>query len=467
MAVEERPSDALGMDPAEMRRLGHWVVDQVVDHFEQRADGPAIVTGDADSLREALGGPLPLEPGDPLEAMQTLTEVALTHMQHGDHPRFFARVPGPSSFAGVLGEWLGTGFNAIAASWGGGSGPATAELVALDWLREGLGLPEGTEGVLVSGGSMGNITAIAAARAHAGPGVAYLSDQTHSSIGRGLVALGFPAEDIHTLDSDDGLRLPVEELSKAIVADRRAGRQPRFVIATAGTTNTGAADPLAELADLCEREQLWFHVDGAYGAPAALCERGRTALAGLERVDSLVLDPHKWLFQPYDVGCLFMRAGALGAAFRMDPEYLIDVMASRGEVDMRNRTLELTRRSRGLKLWLTFRTYGMEAISAAVGRGIELAEIAEALIRDDERFTLVTSAQLGIVTFALAGGGEDIHREAAARLAADGFAAVTATSLKDRSVLRLCTINPQTTEADLRGTLDRLADADLTRERNT
>jgi aromatic-L-amino-acid decarboxylase len=467
MAVEERPSDALGMDPAEMRRLGHWVVDQVVDHFEQRADGPAIVTGDADSLREALGGPLPLEPGDPLEAMQTLTEVALTHMQHGDHPRFFARVPGPSSFAGVLGEWLGTGFNAIAASWGGGSGPATAELVALDWLREGLGLPEGTEGVLVSGGSMGNITAIAAARAHAGPGVAYLSDQTHSSIGRGLVALGFPAEDIHTLDSDDGLRLPVEELSKAIVADRRAGRQPRFVIATAGTTNTGAADPLAELADLCEREQLWFHVDGAYGAPAALCERGRTALAGLERVDSLVLDPHKWLFQPYDVGCLFMRAGALGAAFRMDPEYLIDVMASRGEVDMRNRTLELTRRSRGLKLWLTFRTYGMEAISAAVGRGIELAEIAEALIRDDERFTLVTPAQLGIVTFALAGGGEDIHREAAARLAADGFAAVTATSLKDRSVLRLCTINPQTTEADLRGTLDRLADADLTRERNT
>jgi aromatic-L-amino-acid decarboxylase len=198
-----------------------------------------------------------------------------------------------------------------------------------------------------------------------------------------------------------------------------------------------------------------------------VCAGGPPALAGLARVDSLVLDPHKWLFQPYDVGCLFMRAGALGAAFRMDPEYLIDVMASRGEVDMRNRTLELTRRSRGLKLWLTFRTYGMEAISAAVGRGIELAEIAEALIRDDERFTLVTPAQLGIVTFALAGGGEDIHREAAARLAADGFAAVTATSLKDRSVLRLCTINPQTTEADLRGTLDRLADADLTRERNT
>ncbi len=463
MAIDERPSDALGMDPAEMRRLGHWVVDQVVDHFERRADGPAITAGDAAELSEALGGPLPLQPGDPLEAMQTLTEVALTHMQHGDHPRFFARVPGPSSFAGVLGEWLGTGFNAIAASWGGGSGPATVELVAVDWLREALGLPDGTEGVLVSGGSMANITAIAAARADVGPGVAYLSDQTHSSIGRGLRALGFDAQEIRILDSDEDLRLPVTGLKRAITEDRAHGRQPRFVIATAGTTNTGAVDPLPELADLCEREQLWLHVDGAYGAPAALCSRGRQALAGLERVDSLVLDPHKWLFQPYDVGCLFMRPGVLGAAFRMDPEYLVDVMARRGEIDMRNRSLELTRRSRALKLWLSFRTYGMEAIGAAVERGIELAEIAEAMIRDDERFSVVTPAQLGIVTFALAGADEAVHREAAARLARDGYAAVTATTLKETAVLRLCTINPQTTEADLRGTLERLAVADLTR----
>src|SRR5579875_2888423 len=195
MAIDGHRADALGMDPAEMRRLGHWVVDQVVDHFEQRANGPAIAAGNADELRAALGGPLPRGPGDPLEAMRTLTEVALGNMQHGDHPRFFARVPGPSSFAGVLGEWLGTGFNAIASSWGGGSGPATVELVALDWLREALGLPDGTEGVLVSGGSMANVTALAAARAQAGPGVAYLSDQTHSSSARGLAALGFPAEE--------------------------------------------------------------------------------------------------------------------------------------------------------------------------------------------------------------------------------------------------------------------------------
>ena len=455
----ERPSDSLGMDPAEMRRLGHWVVDEVVDHHERLADGPAIITGDAADLRAALGGPLPREPGDPLTAMRTLTEVALANMQHGDHPRYFARVPGPSSFAAVLGEWLGTGYNVNVASWGGGSGPATVELVALEWLREAIGLPAGTEGVLVSGGSMGNITAIAAARAHAGAGVAYLSDQTHSSIGRGLVALGFAPEDIHTLDSDVDLRLPVDRLTEAIAQDRSRGRAPRFVIATAGTTNTGAVDPLPELADLCEAEGLWLHVDGAYGAPAALCAQGRRTLAGLQRADSLVLDPHKWLFQPYDVGCLFVRPGALTEAFRMDPEYLVDVMASRGEVDMRNRTLELTRRSRALKLWLAMKTYGLEAIGAAVARGIELAEIAESMIEGDERFTKVTPAQLGIVTFALTGAAPEAHRQAAAQLAQDGYAAVTATTLKGRAVLRLCTINPQTTEADLRGTLERLADA--------
>jgi aromatic-L-amino-acid decarboxylase len=456
----DRPVDPLGMDPEEMRRLGHWVVDQVVDHFQHRADGPAISVGDADELRSALGGPLPRLPGDPMEAMRMLTEVALANMQHGGHPRYFARVPGPSSSAGVLGEWLGTGFNAIASSWGGGSGPATVELVALDWLREALGLAEGTEGVLVSGGSMANMTAIVAARAQRGQGVAYMSDQTHSSIGRGLVALGFATGDINVLESDGDLRLPVADLERAIAEDRRAGRQPRFVIATAGTTNTGAVDPLPELADLCERERLWFHVDGAYGAPAALCARGRDVLTGLERVDSLVLDPHKWLFQPYDIGCLFMRPGTLSGAFRMDPEYLVDVMAGRGEVDLRNRSLELTRRSRAMKLWLSFKTYGMDAIGAAVERGIELAELAEAMIREDDRFTVVTPAQLGIVTFALAGAGEAEHRASAGRLAEDGYAAVTATALKDRPVLRLCTINPQTTETDLRGTLERLADAD-------
>lgn len=443
-----------------MRHLAHSVVDTVLDHFEHGAEEPAIQVGDADELMSLLGGPLPEEAGDPLEAMNLLVEVALANMQHGDHPRYFARVPGPSSFAGVLGEWLGTGFNAIASSWAGGSGPATVELAVIDWLRTILGMPPSTEGVLTSGGSLANIVGLTVARKMSGPGVAYLSDQTHASIERGLIAIGFPREDIRVIPSDENFRLGVASVAAATGEDRHAGRRPGFVVATAGTTNCGAVDPLNDLADLCAAEGLWFHVDGAYGAPAALCDAGRRLLSGIERADSVVLDPHKWLFQPYDIGSLLVRRpGALGATFAMTPEYLADATAVHGEVDFRDRTPELSRRARALKLWLTFRTYGVSRLRAAIARGIELAEYAEHVLKADERWEVVTPAQLGIVTFARPNATASQHAAGAGKLARDGYAAVTSTKLRGRPVLRLCTINPRTTEHDIVSTLGRLADA--------
>lgn len=451
-------TDALGMTPEEMRRLGHHVVDAVVDHVTGVRSTPVIRTGTPEDLMAALGGPVPEQPGDSQAALQTMIDVALHHMQHGDHPRYFARVPGPSSFAGILGDWLGVGFNALVASWAGGSGPATVELVVLRWLAELLGLPAETEGVMVSGGSLANLTALQAAMAATGPGVAYLSDQTHASIVRDLVALGLPAEHIRVLDSDEHFRLPADAVAAAVAVDRSAGRRPAVVVATAGTTNCGVVDELPGLADLCASAGLWLHVDGAYGAPAALCDAGRAALAGLERADSVVLDPHKWLFSPYDIGCVLVRRpGALARAFSMDPEYLVDTLAGDGEVDFRNRSLELSRRARALKLWLAFRTYGAGRMREAIARGIDLAGHAERLVRDDDRWELVTPAQLGIVTFALAGAPAREHARRAAALTADGYAAVSSTTLRGRSVLRLCTINPLTTEAEIAETLQRLA----------
>jgi aromatic-L-amino-acid/L-tryptophan decarboxylase len=448
------------MSADEMRRFGYAVVDRVVDRHCDRHREPAILNGSPDELRQRLGGPVPTEPGDIDQALALLADVALAHQQHGDHPRYFARVPGPSSFAAVLGDWLATGFNTIAASWAGGSGPSAVELIVVDWLRELTGLPDGAEGVLVSGGSMANLTAIATARAVCGPGAAYLTDQTHSSIVRALRALGFTDAEIRILPSDDAYRLDVAALRQAIADDRAQGRPPMLVIASAGTTNTGAVDPLPELADLCTAEGLWFHIDGAYGAPAAMTEPGRRLLTGIERADSLVLDPHKWLFQPYDIGCtLVRRPGALERAFTMNPEYLKDVQASSSaEVDFRNRSLELTRRSRAIKLWLTFRVYGADRIRPGIERGIELAQIAERFVREmPDIYDLVTPAQLGIVTFAGRGATKAQHDRAAQSLTDTGFAAVTSTMLKTRSALRLCTINPLTTEHDLRETLQRLA----------
>ena len=231
-----------------------------------------------------------------------------------------------------------------------------------------------------------------------------------------------------------------------------------LVIGTAGTTNTGAVDPLHAIAELCKAENLWFHIDGAYGAPAALCDQGRDYLSGMERADSLVLDPHKWFFQPYDVGCLLVRRpGALERCFNMNPEYLKDVQAGSDAVDFRNRSLELTRRSRALKLWMSLRTYGVEKFREAIERGIALAEFAEQYIRQhSEHWELVVPAQIGVVCFALKGASAAEHAEKAQALADSGFACVSSTHLKERSVLRLCTINPLTTDGDIVETLERL-----------
>jgi aromatic-L-amino-acid decarboxylase len=457
-AAEAEGTDALGMDAEEMRRLGYLVVDAVVDHVAGVRAQPVITTGSPDELMAAIGGPLPEQPGDPELALRTLVDTVLVHMQHGDHPRYFARVPGPSSFAGVLGDWLGIGFNALVASWAGGSGPATVELVVLAWLAEAIGMAPETEGVLVSGGSLANLTALSAAQTAVGPGAVYLSDQTHASIVRDLGALGVEPERIRILQSDGGFRLTAEVVADAVGEDRARGVPPAIVIATAGTTNCGVVDQLPELAELCAAEGMWLHVDGAYGAPAALCPAGRIALAGLERADSVVLDPHKWLFAPYDVGCVLVRRpGALARTFSMDPEYLVDTRARQGEVDFRDRSLELSRRARALKLWLAFRTYGASRMRNAIARGIELAQYAERVVREDPRWELVTPAALGVVTFALARTSGDEHPRRAAALVAEGYAAVSSTTLRGRSVLRLCTINPLTTEAEIAETLERLA----------
>ena len=454
-------ADTLGMDPEEMRRLGHLVVDLVVDRHMRKSSEPAIVEAAPADLIDALGGPLPESPLDAEESLRLLAEVALTRQQHGDHPRYFARVPGPCSFAAILGEWLGTGFNSISASWGGGSGPATIELVAIEWLRQLIGMPNGTEGVMVSGGSIANVTAFLAARAELGRGVSYYTDQTHSSLHRDLVAMGCIDEHMHKMPSDDDYRMSIDTLKAAVAADKAAGLKPVMVIATAGSTNTGAADPLHEIADLCAAEGMWFHVDAAYGGPAAVTDQGRRHLDGMERADSIVLDPHKWLFQPYDLGvCMVTRPGALEKCYAMSPEYLKDVQTATGAVNFGNRSLELTRRSRALKLWMSLRTYGAQRFRDAVQRGIELAEFAERQIRaHPETWDLVTPAQIGVVTFAFKNWRPGEHAACTRTVTESGYACVSSTMLRDKSVLRLCTINPLTTEADIAETIDRLAAA--------
>src|SRR4051794_21316851 len=446
--------EPLSLAGDELRRLGYRVVDLVADHLAGLRDEPPVRTGERAALEALLREPVPEGPGDVDAALDLLVDEVLANMQHGDHPRFFARVPSPSNGVAALGDALAAGFNVISASWAGGSGPAVLELVVLDWLRELCGLPDGTEGIFLSGGSVSALTALAVARTERGGDVAYVSDQTHASNLRALRVLGVPH--IRVLESDAAFRLVPDGVREAIAQDRRAGRRPFCVIATAGTTNTGAVDPLGALGDLCAAEGLWLHVDGAYGAPAALTASGRALLGGLDRADSLSLDPHKWLFQPYEIGCLLVREpGALQRTFHMAPEYLRDVFA--GEVNFRDRGPQLTRTSRAIKLWLTVKAFGVGALRAGIDRGIGLAERAQAALEATPGWEIVTPASLAIVTFARS-GGDAVNAALAERAVADGYAAPSSTVLRGRTVLRLCTINPRTTDEEIDATVARLTE---------
>jgi glutamate/tyrosine decarboxylase-like PLP-dependent enzyme len=373
-----------------------------------------------------------------------------------------------------MADALASGMNVFAGTWLEASGPAQVELVVIEWLRRACGLPGGSGGLFVSGGSMANITALAVARARMlasradrDAAVVYCSDQTHSSVARGLALLGFAEEQLCTLPSDDDYRLDPGALVRVVEADRRAGRLPFLVVANAGTTNSGAVDPLPELAAVCGGEGLWLHVDGAYGAAAALSPRGRQQLEGLGLADSLVLDPHKWLFQPYEIGCVLVRDETwLQETFRILPEYLEDTKG-RGEgrlqeVNFCDRGIQLSRGFRALKLWMSIKAFGGDAFASAIDRGVEMAGVVETEVGAMPNWHVVTPAQLGIVTFRHQRPGMDdqraneLNRSLVGALMAGGRAMVSSTVLRGQTVLRMCTINPRLTRRDLKATLGQL-----------
>lgn len=451
----------LELTPEQMRVLGYRVVDLLVEHFGHLKDLPVGERGQPEVLRARLMTPPPEEPGDAMELLSFLEREVFPNNLKVDHPRFFAFVPGPNNFVSAMADALAAGRNVFNGTWLGGSAAAMLELTVIGWLRSFCGLPESAGGVLVSGGSVANLTALAAARHimlddDLTGAVAYLSDQTHSSVVRALRVIGLRASQIRVIESGSDFRLPVEALHEAVRRDRAVGLRPFCVVANAGTTNTGAVDPLPELADLCEAEKLWLHADGAYGAAAVICEEGRRELRGLERVDSLSLDPHKWLFQSIECGCVLLRDRELLRDFyRVMPEYLRDVHKGEQEVHPCDYGIQLTRGFRALKLWWSVQTFGMEAFRGAVARGFQLAEFAESELRSTAGCRVVSPARMGIVCFDFPDSQVPVGEVVDGMLAA-GYAFLTSTRLKGVECLRLCTINPRTTKEDLRETIRRV-----------
>lgn len=459
----------LELDPELMRSLGYKTIDAVVDYYQSLPEQAAVKTF---SRQETTKLPLDIqkEGRDPEEVLQQVVDQVLKGTAHLQHPRFFAFIPSPANYISVLGDLLVSGFNVFAGTWLASSGPSELELRVLDWFGRLCGFPKECRGVFVSGGSVANLTALAAARfdkigEESGSGVIYCSDQTHSSIDRAVRLLGFRSDQLRKIKSDSEGRLDLPSLRLAVAQDTKSRLRPFCVIANLGTTNFGAIDPLPEIAKLCEETDMWLHGDGAFGAGAVLSSHKDELFPGLQALDSLTVDPHKWLFQTIECAFVLVRRGeVLRSCFRIRPDYLKDVERAEEEVNFCDYGLQLTRQPRALKFWLSLQVFGEEAFRVAVDRAFDLAQAAQVRIEASTEWELKSRAKLGILAFRFVEGDleerarDQLHLDLVRAINEDGTAMLSSTVLEGQTVLRMCLINPSTQTVDIERTLDRLTE---------
>lgn len=457
------------LEPEVMRALGYRVVDALIDYMRVVPELPVVDHVSAGRNFRGFAS-FPDGPADPAATIERALEQVFGNTMRVMHPRFFAYMPGPGNFISTLADMMASGFNVFAGAAPHNLAAFEVERATIDWLGGEFGWDFPSSGLFVSGGSAANFTALAVARhmrladdvTHA---VAYCSSQTHSCVERALFLLGFRPEQLRLIEPDGDYRLRAEALRAAIEADRAGGRRPFCVVGNGGTTNTGAIDPLDELAAICEAEGLWFHVDAAYGGGAVLSSEGRTLFAGAEKAHTIAIDPHKWLFQPFECACILGREQEwFRDTFRRLPAYMRDTDASGDSFNYRDMGLQVTRSFKAFKLWLSLQVYGVETFRRAVDRGLALARYAERRARSRDEWEVVAPAVLGVLNcrWRASGNEEEVDRfnaRIARQVSESGFAYVTTTELRGRTVLRFCPIHPGTTEADIDGTFDRLEQA--------
>lgn len=452
-----------------MQRIGRQVADFVAEHLATLRDQPAYSTLDRASARKLFSATPPEHPTDFEALLDQFRDRVVPHHAREPHPRFLGYIPSCPTFPAVMGDWLASGFNFFSGVWSVAAAPNEIELTVLEWFRRWMGMPEGTGGLLTSGGSAATVTAVVAAR-HRAIGddtadlprlTAYCSDQAHSSVMKAAWIAGIARDHVRAVPSDGSYRMRLDALRDQVRADRKAGLRPFLVGATAGATNTGAVDPLHELADFAAEERLWLHTDSAYAGFSVLTDRGRALLDGMGRADSLTLDPHKWLYVPFECGCLLAKdPAALESAFSVHPEYLQDVRARESEVNFSDYGEQLTRYSRALKVWFSVQYYGTAAIGAEQDRAMALAELAERIVRASPEMEVLTPAQFGIICFRIRARGldesalNDLNQRVNDRVNRSGFVLMSSTRLRGALSLRLCIPGYRTREEDIRAVLD-------------
>jgi glutamate/tyrosine decarboxylase-like PLP-dependent enzyme len=452
---------------AELRAAARAIEDWAFRHHATLSDQPIGLCATPQELAAALDRPATDRPESFEAILKDFEQFVTPNAFRVYHPRFLAFVPGAPSLPSILGDWLASAANFFAGVWLEASGPAQVETTVLNWFRDWLGLPETTRGILTSGGSEANLTALVVARErvafeHRGRMVLYVAEQRHSSIDRAAKVMGLHPRHMRPVPVDDNFRLRAETLAAAVRQDRVAGLLPWAVVANAGATNTGTVDALAEIAGVCRREQLWLHVDAAYGWAAAL-GRDAAELRGIELADSVTLDPHKWLAQTFDAGCLLMREGhRLEETFAVLPPYLQDAAAHEGEVNYADRGIALTRRFRALKIWFSVRLLGLDWFRQLADHCCDLAAYAQGRLESAGCFEILCPRRLSIVCFRYVSAGvhdlDELNARILDALRETGRAFLSSTRLRGQYAIRMCFVNWRTSAGDVDEIIDLLVD---------
>ncbi len=402
-----------------LRAFSHQAVDWMVDYLEGFRDGPILQPATPAEVVRAFEEPLPAEgmaPEAVLEIVRTKVAGLATHLQH---PGNFAYVPNSADMVGVIADAIAATLNQNVSLFRGGPSAAAMERQVITWIRQMIGFPQDSAGVLTSGGSMANLMGLALARDRTASAagkdpVFYVTGETHSSVHRAIRFLGLSESATRAVPTDGDYRMRADRLERSIIEDRENGRNPCAVIASAGTIGSGAVDPLEAISDVCRKRGLWLHVDGAYGALAAAAPLGEWMRPGLARADSASLDPHKWLFVPIDASCLLVRdADHARRFFTLVPEYL---KVSAGESESVHHpmeyTIELSRRFRALKIWMVLKVHGADAVRGLINHHLELAADLGDWVRGTPEFELLAPVMTSMVCFRCLPGSASRQPEA-------------------------------------------------------
>ncbi len=468
----------LRLPPDEFRRAGHALVDLIADRLDGLPDGPVTPGESPLEVQAALasGTPLPDTGTDAQTLLEDAAALLFEHSLFNGHPRFFGYITSSPAPIGMLGDLLAAAVNANVGSWRLGPMATEIEAQTIRWIADLVGYPSSSGGLLVSGGNMANIVPTLAARRRAAPwdvrtaGVAasdarplriYTSTETHTWVQKAADLAGLGTDAIRWIPTDDSLRMRVDALEEALVRDREAGVLPMMVAATAGSVSTGTVDPLDAIADLCERQDVWFHVDGAYGALAAAAPEAGDVFRGMARADSVAVDPHKWLYTPLEAGCVLVRDPAwLRDAFAYHPPYYHFGAEALNYVDLGPQN---SRGFRALKVWLALRHAGRRGYARMIGDDILLSRQLHRHIADHPALEAHTQG-LSITTFRFVppdlrvdGRVAEAHEpylnalneQVLERLQQSGDAFVSNAVIGGRYLLRACIVNINTTGADV------------------